>query len=119
MRYFYYPISLTNNDNEEKEALKLIGEYCTQNKIKLNFTDIPKHKLPTILSIFYYHNTIHQDRKWMNYSYNAKEFVELTGSKYSKQRNRVRAFLKQNIKYEFLIIDKSNIDETKKFIDNW
>ena len=119
VRYFYYPISLTNNDNEEKEALKLIGEYCTQNKIKLNFTDIPKHKLPTILSIFYYHNTIHQDRKWMNYSYNAKEFVELTGSKYSKQRNRVRAFLKQNIKYEFLIIDKSNIDETKKFIDNW
>ena len=55
----------------------------------------------------------------MNYSYNAKEFVELTGSKYSKQRNRIKAFLKQNIKYEFLKIDQNNIEETKKFIDNW
>lgn len=117
--YFYYPISLSNNENEEKESLKLIGGYCTQNKLKLSFIDIPKHKLINILSIYYYHNTIHQDRKWMNYSYNAKEFLELTGKKYSKQRNRIRAFLKQNIKYEFLKIDRNNIEETKKFIDNW
>ena len=36
--HFYYPISLTNNENEEKEALKLIGEYCAQNRMKLNFS---------------------------------------------------------------------------------
>ena len=117
--HFYYPISLTNNENEEKEALKLIGEYCAQNRMKLNFIDVPKHKLMNILSIYYYHNTVHQDRRWMHYSYNAKEFAELTGSKYAKQRNKVKSFLKQNIPYQFEKIDKNNIEETKKFIDNW
>lgn len=118
-KYFFYPLSLNNDDNEEKRILKIIANYCYQNKIKLNFTCIPKHKIANIISLFYTNCKISQDRKWMNYSYDANDFINLNGSNYAKQRNNIRKFAKQNLEYEFQPINKNNIDEAKQYIIDW
>lgn len=118
-KYFYYPLSLNHDEKQEIQALKTIANYCYENKIKLNFIWIPKNKVQIVVNLFYANCQISQNRKWMNYSYNIDDFVQLKGNNFSKQRNNIRKFAKLNLAYEFEPIDKSNIEEAKQYIIDW
>ena len=60
---FYYPLSLNHDEKHEIQALKAIADYCYENKIKLNFINVPKNKVQIIISLFYPNCQISQDRK--------------------------------------------------------
>lgn len=118
-KYFYYPLSLNHDEKQEIKALKAIANYCYENKIKLNFIYVPKNKVQIIISLFYANCQISQDRKWMNYSYNIDDFIQLKGNNFAKQRNNIRKFTKLDLEYEFQPIDKNNINEAKQYIVDW
>ena len=60
--------------------------------------------------------TSHRD--YYDYVYLASDLVNLSGSKYSKIRNRLNKF-KKNTKYKTEKIDENNIDQVKKFLKRW
>jgi len=62
--------------------------------------------------IFYPH------RDFFDYVYQASNLAELTGSAYSKIRNRLNKFKNNNV-YTVENIDENNIDETQEFLHRW
>ena len=59
---------------------------------------------------------IYFDRDWSDYLYDAKEFSELIGKKYSGQRNHINKFNKLYPNFEFRRIEKTDIGDIKTFL---
>ena len=57
-------------------------------------------------------------RDYFEYVYLASDLAELSGSDYSKIRNRLNKF-KRNFSYKLEEISEDDIEEVKKFLDRW
>lgn len=59
-----------------------------------------------------------EHRDYFEYVYLASDLAELSGSNYSKIRNRLNKFKKNNL-YELENISEDNINEIRAFLDRW
>lgn len=66
----------------------------------------------------YPHIKLIPHRDFFDYVYLSTDLAELTGSKYSKIRNRLNKFNK-NVEYHIENINESNLSEIKEFLKRW
>lgn len=89
---------------KKQESTYPFGVIDTQTKERLS-KNYPKLKLM-------------QHRDYFEYIYLASDLAELSGSDYSKIRNRLNKF-KKNVKYDLENISDDNIDEIREFLNRW
>jgi len=112
-RIQFRPPSGRLNKDVFSELIKLaINE---GSKDPLGVIDIEKKKW---LSSIYPKLEYDTDRDYFDYVYKSSDLAELSGSKYSKIRNRLNKFKKNN---DYLIekITDKNFDEIRKFLKRW
>ena len=59
-----------------------------------------------------------EHRDYFDYVYSASDLAELSGSKYSKIRNRLNKF-KKKYSYSLEFVSETNMKEVKDFLDRW
>lgn len=92
--YYHYPVSLAGSDAEEEEALTLIETHCRDTGERLNYTNVPKHKVFPLIERGGQQWQVTNVRRWRDYLYAAEDFKTYAGGKYSGQRNHVNKFKK-------------------------
>lgn len=107
---FYYPMG-----EDVTGALNQIEEYCIKNNQPLIFCCID-NKTVALLSERYYHLTVHNDRGWSDYIYDAEKFKTFSGKKYGGQRNHVNKFKKTYPNYKVKKITKQDLENIKEFM---
>ncbi|MDO4527822.1 MAG: GNAT family N-acetyltransferase [bacterium] len=90
--YFYYPLNLTGNTDEELAAIREVEKYCVLEEIPLRWTSVPEERLGLLTRRYGRNLTLTNPRTWRDYLYEVKDFVEYAGKHFSGQRNHVRKF---------------------------
>lgn len=91
---------------------KLYKEYSENGKL-LQFIDVTENDFDKFKC--YDIETIFND-DWSDYIYNASDLIKLSGRKYHGQKNHINYFIKTNSNFSFETIDKTNIENVKKFL---
>ena len=113
--YFHYPLSLGDDDAEDR-ALDAIEEYCRNNNIRLHYTTVPREKLYKFADRYGAELRINNKRRWRDYLYNAQDFVEYAGKRYSGQRNHVNKFKKLYPQFEYCALTQADRPEIEEFL---
>lgn len=113
--YFHYPLSLGDDDAEDR-ALDAIEEYCRNNNIRLHYTTVPREKLYKFADRYGAELRINNKRRWRDYLYNAQDFVEYAGKRYSGQRNHVNKFKKLYPQFEYCTLTQTDRPEIEEFL---
>lgn len=90
--YFYYPLSLNGNSEDELAAIRDIEHYCVTEEIPLRWTSVPQERLGLLTQRYGRNLTLTNPRTWRDYLYDIDDFVNYTGKRFSGQRNHVRKF---------------------------
>lgn len=114
--YFHYPLSLDGDEAAEEKALDEIEKYCRQNDVRMHFTSIPKEKISDFVIRYGYDVTVNNKRRWRDYLYNAQDFVEFAGKKFSGQRNHLNKFRKLYPDYQFCTLTSKDSEEITAFL---
>lgn len=101
--YYHYPVSLNGSDAEENEAIALIENHCRDSAERLNYTNVPGHKVFPLMMRGGQQWGITNIRRWRDYLYRADDFKSYAGGKYSGQRNHVNKFKKSYPDWSFRI----------------
>lgn len=115
-RYFYWPLSKDGDAAAEERVAEKIEKFCRENYIRLHFTAVPRERLSGL--VLRYGSEVHVSdiRKWRDYLYNAQDFIQYPGGKYSGQRNHVNKFKKNNPDYTFARYTVADRSETEAFL---
>ncbi len=114
--YFYYPLSLTGDENEEDAALDEIERHCRDSNLRLHFTNIPEEKLMRLIKRYGRDCVINNRRRWQDYLYRAEDFQTYAGKKYSGQRNHVNKFQKLYTGWQFREYSSEDAPKLKEFL---
>lgn len=114
--YFHYPLSLTGDKVSESKALDAIEDYCKQNNVRLHYTSIPAETISEFIARYGYEININNKRRWRDYLYNAQDFVEFSGKKFSGQRNHLNKFKKLYPDYQFVALTSADAAEITDFL---
>lgn len=95
-------------------ALRLICEYCKENKQEMRFVAVTDRDLAVLEKSFDVEKVVLPD--WSDYVYNASDLINLSGRKYHGQKNHINFFKKTFPNYSFEEINDSNISEVKDFV---
>lgn len=102
---FYMPLG------DIEYGIKLVLEYCKNQKIKPHFTKIPASHIEIFKSMNF---KIKEDRNSFDYIYSNLDLATYDGPKFQKQRNNVSNYLKTNTPvYSCDIVN--NIEKCKEF----
>lgn len=115
-KYFYWPLSADNDIDKELKALDEIEQYCRTNYIRLRFTSVPSDRLHLLVQRYGADMYISNSRRWRDYLYNAQDFVNYPGKKYSGQRNHVNKFLRQYPRYSFETFHEDDLQDVLRFL---
>lgn len=116
---FYYPISLTNDSENELLAILEIEKYCKENKQKLCFTNISKCKISQLILKYGADAHVYNTRRWRDYIYPAENFKTYAGGAFSGQRNHVNKFKKTYPDYKFTVCKYSDNCEIISFLNEY
>lgn len=94
--YFFYPVSLTGDVNEELDAIAEIEKYCRAHYYKLHFLNVPEDRLCALCRRYTSGMHVENVRTWDDYLYSAEEFKTFAGKKFSGQRNHVNKFYREH-----------------------
>ena len=119
MPYFYYPISLSGSEEEERAAISALEEYCRENKERLHFTNVPKNKLCELVPRYGADVHISNLRKWRDFLYRTEDFRNFAGGKYSGQRNHINKFRKNYPDAQMYPFRQEDVGEVLKFLDEY
>lgn len=120
MPYFHYPLSLTGEDTEaEGRALDELEKYCREHDERLHFTNVPAEKLCNLVARYGTELHISNPRRWRDYLYEAEDFKEYPGGKYSGQRNHVNKFNKEYPDHEFCVYEEKDLPEALAFLEEY
>lgn len=114
--FFYYPMSLTGNPEEENAALTEIETYCRRNYTALHYINVPGDRLPVLLRRYPSGVRVESDRKWSEYLYDAAAFRSFEGRKFSGQRNHVNKFYRLFPSAEFKIFRAGDEKKIENFL---
>ena len=97
--YFHFPMEL--NDGDAERAIDAVEDYCREKNIRIHFTCVPREKMDSMLDRYGMEMRITNHRRWRDYLYNASDFIDYPGKKFSGQRNHVNKFKKLFPQYKF------------------
>ena len=110
---FYFPLG-----KDIEGALSEIENYTKSKNIPLLFCCID-NPTAVFLTERYDSVSISNDRDWSDYIYLAENFKTYSGKKFGGQRNHVNKFKKLYPDYKFKIIDKTDFERIKAFLDEF
>lgn len=119
--FAFCPIPL--NGYYEKEgfelALRGIEDYFTEKGYRLAYGRIEENCVTLFRD--YYQDRIEAEylEDASDYVYNAEDLIKLAGRKYSGKRNHISQFLRYYPDYEYVPVDRSNLGECKRILDEW
>lgn len=97
-----------------KKGIENILEYCKENNIPPRICMVPEHILEEVKE--YTGGEVTTDRAWYDYLYEAEDIKNLAGRRFSGQRNHINKFMKEHESFSFEVMDESNLDEAKEFL---
>jgi len=112
---FTYPVgsgSLTT-------VVAALREYCSSQNIPLLFCTVPLEAAKILEAEFQGANSCEPSRDWADYLYLASDLVELSGRRYSGQRNHINKFKKLFPSYEYHKITKDNLDQVIAYLEDY
>lgn len=116
--WFHYPLS-KDDENAEINAVSAVEDYCRKNGVRLHWTNVPRCKLNMLVERYGADLHIKSYLKWRDYLYNAGDFREYAGKKFSGQRNHVNKFKKLYPQYKFEILTGANAGEIREFFKEY
>jgi len=97
-----------------KKGIENILEYCKENNIPPRICMVPEHILEEVKE--YTGGEVTTDRAWYDYLYEAEDIKSLAGRRFSGQRNHINKFMKEHESFTFEVMDESNLEEAKEFM---
>ena len=98
--YFHFPMELNEGDSER--AIDAIEAYCRERNIRIHYTCVPREKMNVMIERYGMEMRVTNHRRWRDYLYNAGDFVNYVGKKFSGQRNHVNKFKKLYPQYRYI-----------------
>lgn len=103
---------------DTKAALEALREHCEASGILPAFAAVTKDRIPEIEAVFGSVET-ETNRDWSDYIYDAEEFINQKGKKFSSQRNHINRFVRSYPGYVFEEIRPEHIDTLKAFFEEF
>lgn len=113
--WFHYPMSMADVDAESR-AVDAIEEYCRTGCIKLHWANVPRHKLFALIERYGADLSMKSYLRWRDYLYDAADFKDYPGRKFSGQRNHVNKFKKLYPDYKFEVLTFADGKEIEEFL---
>ena len=110
---FTFPIGIDFRKN-----IEFLKKYSTLNNLPLIFSIISDKEL-SILKENYEIVDIKNERAWEDYFYLSEDLIELKGRKFNTQRNHINKFIRTYPEYQFVEINKDNINLAIDFLINF
>jgi len=98
-----------------REPYERIREYCNNIGIPAQLCSVSVPVLESVLKMFP-ESKVWTDRAWSDYLYLSEDLINLSGRKFSGQRNHINHFLRENPNWSFERISDGNIADTMTFI---
>lgn len=111
--FFYYPMGA-----DVEGALKEIEKYFKEQFKPLQFCCIDEAHAK-VLSERYYGAEVESEEDWNDYIYDAEKFRTYSGKKLSGQRNHVNKFKKLYPDYKVKLIQKSDLERIREFLNEY
>ncbi|UOO37185.1 DUF2156 domain-containing protein [Oscillospiraceae bacterium CM] len=102
----------------EKEAYDRIVDYCRQNGLIPRLCVVSEHRLEQV-KLSYPDAEITTNRNWFDYLYQSEDIKNLSGRRYSGQRNHINRFQRENPDWSFEIINPENLKEVRAFFETY
>ena len=115
-RYFYWPLSAEGDAAAEERVALKIEQFCRENYVRLHFTAVPRDRLASLVLRYGADVHVSNIRRWRDYLYNASDFINYPGGKYSGQRNHVNKFKKNYPDYEFSVYTPADYAQVQSFL---
>lgn len=103
---------------DTKAALEALREHCEESGIMPAFAAVTKDRIPEIEAVFGSIET-ETNRDWSDYIYDAEEFINQKGKKFSSQRNHINRFVRSYPGYVFEEIRPEHIETVKAFFEEF
>ncbi len=97
-------------------AIKEIEKYCDFNDLPMIFGVITENDIPKLSSI--YDVEVFHEENWGDYLYKASDLAEMSGKKYSGQRNHINFFDKNNPGWYYEKMTLSNVPRVRRFYES-
>lgn len=99
-------------------GIELLIEHTKAENIPLIFSIVGKDDLPLIRS-FFPHAHERAERDFFDYLYEAQDLIDLLGRPHKSTRNHISKFTRMYQDYAFTVIDESNVEDAKAFIETY
>ena len=99
----------------EKEYREIL-DFCAAEGIAPQMVSVSEKIKEDILKMFP-DSEARTDEAWSDYLYLSEDIKELSGKKFSGQRNQINKFLRDNIFWKFEAITPENIPQVKEFFE--
>lgn len=116
--WFHYPMS-KNDSGAEERAVDAVEDYCRSNGTRLNWASVPRHKLFPLVERYGADLNMKSYLRWRDYLYNASDFRDYPGRKFSGQRNHVNKFKKLYPDYKFCVLSSADGEEIRAFLKEY
>ena len=114
--YFYYPLSKDGDPAAEERALGLLEQYCRASEERLHLTAVPAEKLAPLVERYGEDLHVSNIRRWKDYLYEASDFRDYPGGRYSGQRNHVHKFEKTYPDHAFRTCEAEDLPAIEAFL---
>ncbi len=113
--YYHYPLSRTNDREEERRAVLALEAEARRSCEHLHFTNVPKDAVPDMVAS-YAAVLLTNNRRWRDYLYAAEDFKTYPGKAYAGQRNHVRKFASLYPDWSFSKASPSDMGAMEAFL---
>ena len=98
-----------------RESFERIRDYCAATGMPAQLCSVSKPVLKCILKM-YPESRVWTDRVWSDYLYLSDDIVNLTGRKFSGQRNHINRFMREHPAWSFERVTEDNNADAMAFI---
>jgi len=101
------------------KAMDALKEYCSVNNLPLWFCTVPVEVTSILVDQFGGTIPCKPSRDWADYLYLAEDLANMTGRKYSGQRNHINKFKKLYPDYKYQRITSDNLPRIEEFLRDY
>jgi len=113
------PIDGVRNDVKFKKALNKLESYFNELNLPFMLGRGEEARLEELRMAYGNRMEVEYLDEASDYIYKASDLINLSGKKFSSKRNHINKFLRLYGSYEYVPIDKSNLDECRRIFDEW
>ncbi|NLU51355.1 MAG: DUF2156 domain-containing protein [Clostridiaceae bacterium] len=113
------PVDGVRNDEKFKRALTVIEEYFKNNGMDLLFGRVEESRLEELKQVYGSRMEAEYLEDISDYVYETSNLINLPGKKLRKKKNHINQFMRLYGSYEYVPVDKSNVEECRRIFDEW